>query len=139
MFGPSISRDRRIIRRNLGKHFRRFSCFGFQGKWPQKISRKFLHASGPRIPQGLNQNSFTALLWELGGGGPKIDDAGKTFYPKYLFSNYACGEILHHGMSKLHSWEAWGEKRPPKNILGINLPAGQFQKLPHKITLELSG
>ena len=44
----------------------RFSSFNFQGKSPREISHKFLHTSGPQIPQGLNQNSFTAILWELG-------------------------------------------------------------------------
>ena len=35
-------RDRRKMRRNFGEIFRRFSSFNFQGKWPQKISRKIL-------------------------------------------------------------------------------------------------
>ena len=52
--------------RNSGKDVRRFSPFNFQGKWPQEILHKFLHTSGPPIPHGLNQNFFTAILWELG-------------------------------------------------------------------------
>ena len=33
----------------------------------KKCSHKFLHSSGPQIPQGLNQNSFIATCWELAG------------------------------------------------------------------------
>ena len=35
-------RARRKMRRNFGEIFRRFSSFNFQGKWPQKNSRKIL-------------------------------------------------------------------------------------------------
>ena len=70
MFDLSIRKDWR----NFGEIFRRFLSFNFQGKWPQEISHKFLHTARPQIPHALNQNSFTARLWEL--GGPKIEKRG---------------------------------------------------------------
>ena len=33
----------------------------------KKFHKKFLHTSGPQIPHGWTQNSFTAILWELVG------------------------------------------------------------------------
>ena len=66
-FGKSISKDWRKARRNLGEIYRRFSSFDFQGKWPQNYSRNFFYTSEPQIPQGVNLNSFTAMLWEVGG------------------------------------------------------------------------
>ena len=41
--------------KNAAKFWRNvcwFSSFNFQGNWPQYISHKFLHTSGPQIPHG---------------------------------------------------------------------------------------
>ena len=119
------------MRRSFGIFFSLIFALRFPGNWPQETSHKFLPTAGPQIPYGLNQNSFTAILWELGAQANTLAQMSPKMPPKLsfahkrglecLFRNYPGGEgnceaIERHNLScgnccratsRCLFWPAW--------------------------------